>query len=183
MPDWAHNCVDYLSSAFDWTAGHAPIVTAVVAIVAVSIAHKSLHSQRDTARKRAAIDVFFKTEMDEKMLAAHKAYIAGRDAFKSQGRTAQEFETQDRKNYDAVRTYLNVHELIAVGVNRSVFDNDVCYEFWGNELLRAYKDVEPIITEVRKRPDGLETYDALAILHKRWNDRAEKARQLKIANG
>jgi hypothetical protein len=39
--------VDYLSSVFDWTASNARLVTAVVAIVAMSIAHKSLHSQRN----------------------------------------------------------------------------------------------------------------------------------------
>jgi hypothetical protein len=31
-----------------------------------------------------------------------------------------------KKHYDAARTYLNVHELMAVGVLQKVFDDFVC---------------------------------------------------------
>jgi hypothetical protein len=63
----------------DW--GTAPQwVTAVIAATAGYFAYNSIQSQRTIARKRAAFDIFLKTETDEKMLTAydnfHKGIIA-----------------------------------------------------------------------------------------------------------
>jgi hypothetical protein len=46
-------------------------VTAAVAVAAGFIAIWNIRSQREIARKRAAFDVFLKTETDEKMLTAY----------------------------------------------------------------------------------------------------------------
>jgi hypothetical protein len=174
--------MECIGAIIDWLAQHAPIVTAFVASFALYVAWTSIGAQKETARKRAAIDFFLKTEMDSTMLGLHQAYKAGRDAFKEQGRTPSEFETQSKTSYDAIRSYLNVHELMAVGVNRSVFDNDVCYEFWGDELLKAYRAVEPLITEIRQKPDGLESYAQLVVLYKDWHTRAEEGRKKQLTS-
>jgi hypothetical protein len=33
-------------------------------------------------------------------------------------------------DYWAIRNYLNLHELLSVGVLKKVFDKEVCYDFW-----------------------------------------------------
>jgi hypothetical protein len=52
-------------------------VTAGIAATAGWLAYTSLQSQRVIARRRAAFDMFLKTETDEKMLTAFDMFHAG----------------------------------------------------------------------------------------------------------
>ena len=61
----------------DDVARYAPIVTAAVAALALLVAWISIHVQRGVARRRAAIDFFLKTEMDEKMILAYRKFKNG----------------------------------------------------------------------------------------------------------
>jgi hypothetical protein len=49
-------------------AALAPIATAGIAAVATCIAVYSISAQRSVARKRAALDLFFKTELDSSIV-------------------------------------------------------------------------------------------------------------------
>jgi hypothetical protein len=51
-----------------------PLVTGLVAVLAFIGAVTSIMVQRGLAKKKAAIDVFFKTEMDEKLVTAYEKY-------------------------------------------------------------------------------------------------------------
>ena len=71
-----------LSDLADWPFWEhlgrvAPAITALIAGVAALLALLSLKAQLDIARKRAAIDVFLKTEMDQGMNAAYREYVEG----------------------------------------------------------------------------------------------------------
>ena len=76
----------------------------------VGIAIWGIWSQRSIARKRAAIDVFIKTEMDEKMTEAYDKFHAGLDKMRN-AKSVEEFCTAEalRPDYLAIRKYLNVH--------------------------------------------------------------------------
>jgi hypothetical protein len=60
----------------------APIITSLIALVAATVAIVSLRTQVEIARKRAAIDVFLKTEMDQGMLTAYRDFEVGLKASK-----------------------------------------------------------------------------------------------------
>jgi hypothetical protein len=80
----------------------APIITAVIAFGAATLALVSLRTQVDIARKRAAIDVFLKTEMDQGMLAAYREYEAGLKISKGY-KDIDQFEKDQPSLYMAVR--------------------------------------------------------------------------------
>jgi hypothetical protein len=92
---------------------YAQISTAIMATAALVIATWSLLAQKAVARRRAAIDFFLKTEMDEKMLAAYNIYVASKA--KISGMEIKEFCRTE--HYDHVRAYLNILELMSVGVH------------------------------------------------------------------
>jgi Domain of unknown function (DUF4760) len=48
-----------------------------------------------------------------------------------------------RKHYFAVRKYLNVRELIAVGIKNGMFDGRTCYDFWSRILIRCVEAARP----------------------------------------
>jgi hypothetical protein len=76
--------------------------------------------KRTSLVKRAAIDVFLKTEMDKEMVKAYRAYEDGLEKSKRYKDIAQ-FYNAEIEVYRAVRTYLDVNELICIGINQRSF--------------------------------------------------------------
>jgi Domain of unknown function (DUF4760) len=161
-----------LSDLADWPFWEhvgrvAPIVTALIASVAALLALISLQTQKDIARKRAAIDIFLKTEMDRGMLTAYREYEAALKKSK-QYLDMDQFEKDDPDGYMAVRTYLDVNELICIGINRKAFDQRVCYGFWNGILNKARTEGAEIISHARKPTDGGHRYDHILSVNERW---------------
>jgi len=93
-------------------AEYAPLVTANVAALAPLVAVVSILVQKGIARKRAAIDFFLKTEMDNEVF---NDYAKSRSVFVAlkPGKPMEVFCSSD--DYSLVSKYLNLHELMAVG--------------------------------------------------------------------
>jgi hypothetical protein len=93
-------------------AEYAPLVTASVAALAPLVAVVSMLVQKGIARKRAAIDFFLKTEMDNEVF---NDYAKSRSVFVAlkPGKPMEVFCSSD--DYSLVSKYLNLHELMAVG--------------------------------------------------------------------
>jgi len=133
----------------------AQLTTAGIALLAALIAVVSILNQRSIARRRAAIDFFLKTQMDDtgiklyndfRRIAPGIAAIASMESFVT---------TAD---HERVRAFLNICELIAVGINERVFSKRVSYAYWGDLLPWSYQAAEPLIKYVRNRPgDGTST--------------------------
>jgi hypothetical protein len=150
-------------------------VTGGVAVAAGIIAIWNIKSQREIARKRAAFDVFLKTETDEKMLTAYDNFHAGIIEMKK-ATSMEEFCTseQTRPHYLWIRKYLNVHELIAVAIRENVLDSNVCYSYWADALTNGYSDASPVLDFVRDRPKNKYTYSDLAALNAEWLTRKKR---------
>ena len=93
-------------------AEYAPLVTASVAALAPLVAVVSILVRKGIARKRAAIDFFLKTEMDNEVF---NDYAKSRSVFVAlkPGKPMEVFCSSD--DYSLVSKYLNLHELMAVG--------------------------------------------------------------------
>lgn len=154
-------------------------VTGAVAVAAGFIAIWNIRSQREIARKRAAFDVFLKTETDEKMLTAYDNFHTGIIEMKN-ATSVEEFCTSELTwpHYLWIRKYLNVHELIAVGIRENVLDSNVCYSYWADALTNGYRDANPVLDFVRNRPRNKYTYSDLAALNAEWLKRKEKATRI-----
>jgi hypothetical protein len=144
---------------------YAQIGTASVAVGALGVATWSLNAQKAVARRRAAIDFFLKTEMDEKMLAAYNIYVESKAHIKAYT-DMQEFCRT--KEYDHIRAYLNILELMAVGVHNNTFDERICYVYWGDFIKGAVADCRPILNYLRTLPSGVFSYGDLLRLERRW---------------
>jgi Domain of unknown function (DUF4760) len=143
----------------------APIATASIALCALLVAMISISTQKAVARKRAAIDVFFKTETDKEMLAAYRGYTA---ALKKLEEATSLKDFSVKPEYQSIRTYLDVNELISIGINRKVFDQRVCYEFRYTVLTTACRDAAKVIDHARNQPNGEQTYEHLLLVNARW---------------
>ncbi|WP_192859615.1 DUF4760 domain-containing protein [Bradyrhizobium sp. DOA9] len=128
----------------------APLFTPVVASVAAIIAVAAISAQKSIARKRAAIDFFLKTDLDHNMLEAYADFEKALKSFKAHtagGRDIKTFidDPETEKDYKKILRYLNVHELVAVGIKNNIFDEGVCYNFWSDAMVRHVRETRPVI--------------------------------------
>jgi len=148
-------------------------LTTVVAVCALVAAIVSIKTQKGIARKRAAIDFFLKTEMDADTKKSHDDFRKAIDPLRmivtDKGEMQNSFANTD--HYWAIRNYLNLHELLAVGVLKEVFDEEVCYDFWSGELVLAYIDALPFIKYVQAQKNSRNVYAELGKLAERWKKR------------
>lgn len=151
-------------------------VTAGIATAAGVIALGNMYSQRGIAKRRAAFDIFLKTETDEKMLTAYDNFHKGIIAM-GKAPDIGTFCTAEatREQYLCIRKYLNVHELVAVGIREKVLDPEVCYHYWGDTLTNNYSDARPVLDFIRKRPRNKYTYADLENLNAEWAKRKKDA--------
>ncbi|MGY3690835.1 hypothetical protein ACVIGA_000915 [Bradyrhizobium sp. USDA 3240] len=159
---------------WDWMAAHAPIATATIALIASIVAMRAIRVQRSIAKNRAAVDFFIKTEMDQPMLTAHAKYEAAALVLSSHTANSTlmaQFEASEE--YTHVRSYLNIHELLAVGIRKGVIDEDVAYHFWADTLIRHCNECELLIKRLRQRPNHGAAYLELTNLHSIWKTRVE----------
>lgn len=145
-------------------------ITALIAAGALYVGYRSIQSQREIARKRAAIDFFLKTEMDSDTKKSHDEYQKAVDPLKmiitDKGEMQSSFANTTA--YWAIRNYLNLHELLAVGVLKGVFDEEVCYDFWSGELVIAYINTLPLIKYVQGQKNSKNVYIELEKLANVW---------------
>lgn len=170
MPEWIRRFFGYTDWFLDWVAAHASIATATIAVFAVVVALRSLHSQRDTARKRAALDLFFKTEMDKSIAKGFEQFDDDIILLKEkEAMPMAEFAKTYKDAYNNMISCLNIHELVAVGIHEGVLDPKVCYEFWGDELMSARRDTMRVVDHYRKNGGTRYSYSELEKLSDDWN--------------
>jgi hypothetical protein len=153
---------------------YAPLITASIAIIAGSAAITSIVVTKKIARRRAAIDFFLKTEMDQSML---NLYDECQKNLKTVNASIRPDTTIEQlmaiTGYGPVRTYLNIHELIAVGIKNSVFDKKVCYQFWSAVLVLHAKQTTALVDFCRRNPEEAAVYLQFTNLAKKWERKVE----------
>ncbi len=132
----------------------------------------AIRAQRDIARRRAAIDFFLKTEMDDTVVKLYKTFKQLSPTIKELLAKPDLTKTQE---YHDIRAFLNICELIAVGINEGAFSDRVSYAYWGDVLPHSYRDAEPLIKQIRNTPgEGTaHTYADLEKLCKKWTSKEE----------
>jgi hypothetical protein len=153
---------------------YAPLITASIAITAGLVAIISITVTKKIARRRAAIDFFLKTEMDQSMLTLYdncQKYLKAVNASIKPETTMEQLV--ELEGYGPVRTYLNIHELIAVGIENGVFDKKVCYQFWSAVLVLHAKQSIPLVEFCRRNPEEAAVYLQFTNLARKWERKVE----------
>jgi hypothetical protein len=111
--------------------------------------------------------------MDHETLESHKRYTAALAKLAlvtgSDGEVQSTFIGFDE--YWAIRDYLNLHELMAVGILNNVFDDHVCQDFWAGEMRRGYQSAMPLIKNVQSIRGQEGTYREMIKVAKDWEEK------------
>jgi len=172
--------IDYISDITWWeiAAKFAPIATASIALLAALIALGAIWAQMIIARRRAAIDFFLKMETDERVIEWYSKFKAHDASITSIP------PPLERKDYEDVRAFLNICELIAVGIRKGAFSESISYAYWGDIIPNTYQSAKELITNIRKTPgEGLSTtYVDLEELAERWTSKGTVGGSMKRLN-
>jgi hypothetical protein len=143
----------------------APIGTASIALLAALIALGAIWAQVYMARRRASIDFFLKTETDKTVIDLYNKFK------KHAPRVSSSREPWLDEEHDDIRTFLNICELIAVGVNKRAFSESVSFHYWVDVIKKSYRTSEQLINNIRNNPEegSPYTYIELEKLAKRWD--------------
>jgi hypothetical protein len=159
---------------WDEVAKLAPIGTAAVALLAFIIAFLSLRSQSQTARRRATIDFFFKTEMDENIFKIYSDFRAALPNVVSI--VSRPVLTHTDPDYLALIKWLNICEMLAMGVRSKAFSDPIAYQYWGYVIPYSYNKTQLFIGRVRRTPDldgGPRSFWDLQKLSEDWGQRPD----------
>jgi Domain of unknown function (DUF4760) len=76
-----------------------------------------------------------------------------------------------KRDYDDIGAFLNICELIAVGVRKRAFSKSVSKAYWGDIIPDSYQTAKQLINYIRNTPgEGSRlTYVDLEKLAKRWD--------------
>jgi hypothetical protein len=147
---------------------YGPSLSPILIFISAIIAFCALITQRNLARKRATLDLFLKTETDVKTLELWDNYASAVLAFEA-ATDKDNFKLSSRSNYDNIRSYLNIFELIACGINENILDKKMCKRFFIDVFLDNLGTLENFIAIVQKEPHGQKTYCEYLSIAKKWN--------------
>jgi hypothetical protein len=164
MPNVMECITDF--KCLETVAKLAPIGTALIALGAATIALIAIGAQIHIARRRAAIDFFLKTEIDRTAIDLYKAFKEHAPSMSSIPSISIE---PVATHYIDIRSWLNICELIAVGVNKDAFSKSVSLDYWGDVIPSSYRTAEPLINDIRSKDGSKHTYVELEKLAKRWD--------------
>ena len=189
MPEacWGPVC-EWIHVLSQWLKIHllpfAPLITPIVATAAGAIAIYSIHVTRSVARKRGAVDFFLETGMDKGMVDAYAAFQVALSAWEkhdASGKPVEFFLREENGAYTAyykdITSYLNIYELVAVGIKNKVFDHEVCYNFWSDALVRHTDKTRKLIEHEVASEGGLAAYLELRKLSIEWKRRLQSGKR------
>jgi hypothetical protein len=104
--------------------------------------------------------------MDDKVAANLLAFNQQVEELKK-ATSMEEFTTT--KACVHIRQCLYIYELMAVGIHNKIFDQRICYDYWSDELNKAYNSAKSVIDFDRAQPGSGETYSDLIRLQKKWS--------------
>jgi hypothetical protein len=164
----------------DGIVRYAPLLTAATALAAVVLAWLAIGAQKEIARKRASVDFFLKSDLDSANLAASRMFEPDADIVtKAIGKGKTYADIQGMCQYKTVYEYMNTHELLTIGMNNGIFDEKICFEYWGAALVGHCGAAKEILIMTRNQSGNETAYVEVLELNERWKKQlAERAAKL-----
>lgn len=126
---------------------HAVLITGIFAAV---IAVWALFSQRAIAAKRATLDFIQESQRDSDMIAARQIFYGLLKTPEGLGKWAAT-EHVESPEANAIRTVLNEHELVSIGIQRGILDDETYRRFYRTIVVQRWQDSASYILARRKR--------------------------------
>jgi hypothetical protein len=123
-------------------------ISTASALVVIVIGLFTISNQRATNRRKATLDFIHQNSKDE---IFYKALVVFIEHAKSGSLTAlSERDKQGSSEVEAVRTVLNHYEIVALGIEMGILDEEVYKEWFGSSLVIYWDHAKGFVREIRK---------------------------------
>lgn len=156
-----------LSGLVSFWATYGSVITGGAVIVSAFTAILVLQVNRSIARRRATLDLILHIESDGDIIKARKIMI---DVKKDpQGsRIWGTAEKRDSDEANAIRTVLNINEIVAVSIAEGVIDERVYRRWFRSAFVDDYRSMEGYVRGVREFWRNPSIYVEVQMLAERW---------------
>lgn len=163
-----------------------PILAALVsAVTAFLVSSRTIRANRDMARKRATLDMIERSESNAFYLSIYAAFrdvITSADGF-AEITTSQLPAIMEQRR--KVIAFLNHYELVAIGIEQGILDEELYRMFLRGTLVRHWDSAEAFVNHLRadtpdsNAPVAFEKFEALA---RSWETGVERKKRLERAD-
>ena len=138
-----------VASSVSWATYLGPIIL----LVSASVAFFGVLKARETARKKATLDLIEKVESSEHYRRRHSvfSYYRRQGGFGSLHNPKESKDTEDRH---AVQDYLNHYELVSIGICRGILDKGFYKEWMLGPFVRDWNAASAYIQRERWKWDA-----------------------------
>lgn len=142
----------------------------------VLVAIGSIHASRQIARRKQAADLLFASRNDSVLQDGYKCLHTYHNATDKNLRSL--VDEQNRESHDAtcVRYVLNHLELVAVGIQNDIYDENMLKECWFNIVVSTYEKAQPFISAARAMKKTNSIYQEFEWLAVRWQSKPLKVK-------
>lgn len=154
-----------------WIIEYGPLISAgailISAGVATRIARVNIREQRKISRRRATLDLLSRNEWDGDYLIARNEFVRLKN-----GSTGLEFwtakEHEDSPQIGIIRSVLNDYELIAIGIEEDILDEELYKKWFKSAYIKDYDLSADAIAALRERLGVPAIYKNFEALAKKW---------------
>jgi len=135
----------------DW----APLLVIGTLLMSAGVAALAYKSQKETARKRATLDLLHNNIWDEDCLRAAGNFNALARPKDESGTSQLDFwadpRHRDSPQVNDIRAILNDYELMALGIRRGIIDEGIYHAFYKGPLIRDWNRSKLFIEKIRQQ--------------------------------
>lgn len=164
--DWVNWFIAEFSNG-RWITPTAVFISAgFSALAAWLVARQTVKEQRIIQAKKATLDLIASREVDKEFIDAKNDFNEQRDL----GSFSFEFAVKppSTKIRENVRIVLNDYELIAVGIQQGILDEEFYKKWFKGKMMRDYDAVRFFIAKVRVMSGNNEVYRTFENLAVSW---------------
>ena len=130
-------------------------ISPIILAVGVHVATKNIAAAKETARKKATLDMIEKVESVPHYRQMHEAFSYHRKQ-SSFSRLHDPAETRDREERTKVLDYLNHYELVSIGIASEILDEDFYRNWMRGPFVRDWNAAADFIQRERWKFDDSE---------------------------
>ncbi|MEH6477094.1 MAG: DUF4760 domain-containing protein [Sneathiella sp.] len=143
----------------------AVLLSAVFALGLLKSTKAMITSNRDTARKRATLDLILHNDSNARIQTNRADYVK---LVRSEERLAKQFMDEDSNNRIIILRILNDFEFIAAGINSGIIDEEFYKMCSETNFVTNWNKLRTVVSDIRETKEKDTFFVQFEILAVKW---------------
>ncbi|TMM47160.1 DUF4760 domain-containing protein [Qipengyuania marisflavi] len=157
------------SSIYSFWNTYGPDIQSGAVVLSAIAAFLIIGAHRRNTTRRNTLDLILHQQSDRELIEAREKF----NELKSGSTKLVTYASLDErasKNFEAIRTVLNIHELTSVSICEGVIDERVYRSWFNTAMISDFEATEAFIKEIRRNRDAPKAFCEFEAMARRWKD-------------